>query len=165
MKDLKTYILEAEVESEDNEEKTTERGNIKYTIWLEPKKKVKWLEEGQKFQKIEYQHRDKDKGIYIDFLLGYIESEKTWKLWIGKIGSLSYDDDPYCDLETETFDLSTEEKKFTQDIFKEGLLGVIFRYVNEKEKRGKIDELEKLQNLVENDQEGFEKFIEENYNK
>ena len=103
MKDLKTYILEAEVESEDNEEKTTERGNIKYTIWLEPKKKVKWLEEGQKFQKIEYQHRDKDKGIYIDFLLGYIESEKTWKLWIGKIGSLSYDDDPYCDLETETF--------------------------------------------------------------
>ena len=61
--------------------------------------------------------------------------------------------------------LSTGEKTFTQDIFKEGLLGVIFRYVNEKEKRGKIDELEKLQNLVENDQEGFEKFIEENYNK
>lgn len=108
MKDLKTYILEAEKEQENQEnqedkEKTTQRGNIKYTIWLEPKKKVTWLEEGQKFQKIEYQHRDKEKNIYIDFLLGFVEDEKTWKLWIGKIGSLSYDDDPYCDLETDKF--------------------------------------------------------------
>ena len=34
---------------------------------------------------------------------GYVNEEKTWKLWIGKIGSLSYDDDPYCDLETDKF--------------------------------------------------------------
>ena len=61
--------------------------------------------------------------------------------------------------------LSLGEKKFTQDICREGLLGVLFRYANEKERLGKIDELEKLQNLVENDQEGFEKFVEENYNK
>jgi len=131
MKDLKTYILEAKEDDEDitssendeetsdedtsgedtsdedtsdeSDEKTTERGNIKYTIWLEPDKKVTWLKPNQKFQKIEYKHKDRDKNIFIDFLLGYVENQKTWKLWIGKIGSLSYDDDPYCDLETDKF--------------------------------------------------------------
>ena len=107
MKDLRLYIKEAEENDEENKEdqdkKSTQRGKIKYTIWIEPKKSVRWLEPGQNFQKIEYQHKDKDKGIYIDFLLGYVENEKTWKLWIGKIGALSYDDDPYCDLDTDNF--------------------------------------------------------------
>lgn len=102
MKDLKSYILEAEVSQED-EEKNTKRGNIKYVIWIEPNKKVNWLEDNQKYQKIEYKHEDKKKNIFIDFLLGFVEKENTWKLWIGKIGALSYDDDPYCDLKTEKF--------------------------------------------------------------
>ena len=42
---------------------------------------------------------NKEKGLSIDFLLGF--KDGSWKLWIGKIGSCSYDDDPYCFTETE----------------------------------------------------------------
>ena len=97
MKNLKSYILEA------NDKNSTQRGKIKYIIWLSPDKKVTWLKDNQPYQKIEYKHEDNDKNIFIDFLLGYVDEQKTWKLWIGKIGSLSYDDDPYCDLETDKF--------------------------------------------------------------
>lgn len=61
--------------------------------------------------------------------------------------------------------LASGEKNFTQDVFRAGMIDVIARYATEKEKLGKNDELEKLQNLFENDKDGFEKFIEENYNK
>ena len=61
--------------------------------------------------------------------------------------------------------LASGTKTFTKDIFMNGITAVIARYANEKETLGKIDELDKLQNLYENDQEGFEKFIEENYKK
>lgn len=97
MKTLKEYILE---KSEDNK-KSTERGNIKFTIWEEPDKKVKWINDNKKYQKIEYKHEDKDKNIFIDFLLGF--KDNSWRLWIGKIGATQYDDDPYCDLETTKF--------------------------------------------------------------
>ena len=89
---------------DEDEEKTTKRGNIKFTIWKEPKKKVNWLEDNDyNYQKIEYQYRSEDKKVEIDFLLGYVESEKTWKLWIGKIGRTTYDDDPWCDLKEKKF--------------------------------------------------------------
>ena len=97
MKNLRQYILEAD----EGEKKTTERGDIKFTIWEEPSKKVNWLENNLKFQKIEYKHVDKKKHIEIDFILGY--QDETWKLWIGKIGSLSYDDDPYYNFNTDDF--------------------------------------------------------------
>ena len=107
-------------DSNKDKEKTTERGKIKYTIWIKPDKKVNWLEEGQNYQKIEYKHIDKKKNIYIDFLLGYVEEEKTWKLWIGKIGSLSYEDDPYCDLETGKFaEAIVKSLDKTQDFLQE----------------------------------------------
>lgn len=87
-----------------SEEKTLKRGNIKFTIWKEPKTKVNWLEDNDyNYQKIEYQYRSEDKKVEIDFLLGYVEKEKTWKLWIGKIGSTTYDDDPWCDLKKKKF--------------------------------------------------------------
>ena len=38
MKDLRQYILEAE--GDEGEEKTTQRGKIKFVIWEEPEKKV-----------------------------------------------------------------------------------------------------------------------------
>lgn len=102
MKTLYQYIKEAsESEDVDNEEKTTERGEIKFTIWEEPDKKVKWLKDNQKFQKIEYKYENKEKNIFIDFLLGY--ERGSWKLWIGKIGAVGYDDDPYCDFKTKKF--------------------------------------------------------------
>ena len=84
-----------------DKEKLTRRGNIKFTIWEEPKKKVNWLDDNQKYQKIEYQYRDKKKNIDIDFLLGF--QDNSWKLWIGKIGAISYDDDPWCDFKTNKF--------------------------------------------------------------
>ena len=83
------------------DEKTTERGEIKFTIWKAPDKKVTWLENGENFQKIEYVYEDKEQGIQIDFLL--VTQNKEWKLWVGKVGSTSYDDDPYCNFDTEDF--------------------------------------------------------------
>ena len=104
MNSLKQYILKQineESEKKEDEEKTTQRGEIKFTIWEEPDKKVTWLEDNEKYQKIEYKLEDKDKGLSIDFLLGF--QDNSWKLWIGKIGSCSYDDDPYCDFKTDKF--------------------------------------------------------------
>ena len=100
MKTLVQYILEAEKNKED-EKQSTERGKIKFTIWEEPDKKVTWLNDNEKYQKIEYKYEDKKEGLSIDFLLGF--QEDSWKLWIGKIGSCSYDDDPYCSFNTKKF--------------------------------------------------------------
>ncbi len=88
-----------------NEEKKTSeiRDNIKFTIWQRPEKKIKWLSDNKTYQKIEYKFEDHEEMIFIQFLLGYIKSDKTWKLWAGKIGGVSYDDDPYCKLNTEKF--------------------------------------------------------------
>lgn len=96
MKTIIQFIKEAE-----EDKKTTQRGKIKFTIWEEPDKKVKWLADNKKYQKIEYKLEDKEKGLSIDFLLGF--KDGSWKLWIGKIGSCSYDDDPYCSFDTENF--------------------------------------------------------------
>ncbi len=84
-----------------SDDELTRRANIKFTIWEEPKKKVDWLKSNTKYQKIEYQHVDKEKNIYIDFLLGF--QDASWKLWIGKIGAITYGDDPWCDFETDNF--------------------------------------------------------------
>ena len=111
MKSFKDYILEAEEDNEsventdekNSDEKTTQRGNIKFTIWKEPDKKVTWLNGNEPYQKIEYKYEDKDKHISIHFLLGYVKEKDTWELWIGKIGAISYDDDPYCSFDTQSF--------------------------------------------------------------
>lgn len=101
MKSFTQYIIEAE-EEKDNA-KLNRRGNIKFTIWEEPNKKVKWIKNNDKYQKIEYKHEDKTKKMFIDFLLGYDKEVDTWKLWVGKIGGITYDDDPLCDLKTNDF--------------------------------------------------------------
>jgi hypothetical protein len=89
-------------EEDDKKEKSVERGEIKFTIWKEPDKKVTWLEDNEPYQKIEYVFEDEDKGIKIDFLLGQDDTQK-WHLWCGKPGSCSYDDDPYCEFDTSKF--------------------------------------------------------------
>lgn len=107
MRTLSQYILEEikDKESDDKEkdekEKFTRRKDIKFTIWESPDVKVKWIEDNDKYQKIEYKYEDRDNNISIDFLLG--QQEKIWKLWVGKIGVVSYDDDPYCSFDTEKF--------------------------------------------------------------
>lgn len=97
MKSLRDYILE----EKDDVESGIQRGDIKFTIWKEPDKKVTMLDDNESFQKIEYKLEDKETGLSIDFLLGF--QEGSWKLWIGKIGSCSYDDDPYCSFDTDNF--------------------------------------------------------------
>lgn len=101
MKSLKEYILEADEEEKDL--KAEIRKNIKFTIWEEPDKKLNWLTDNEKYQKIEYKHIDKEKKIEIDFLLGYDKNSDSWKMWVGKIGAVSYDDDPYYDFKTNKF--------------------------------------------------------------
>ena len=96
MKSLTTYIFEKEEKKD-----TNIQDNIKFTIWEAPKKKVKWLENNEKYQKIEYKYIDDKKNIEICFLLGF--QENSWKLWIGKIGAISYDDDPWCSFDTTSF--------------------------------------------------------------
>ena len=93
MKSLLQYIVESN--------KTKERGKIKITIWETPDKKINWLKNNTDYQKIEYQFKDTKLGIEIDFLLGF--QKNTWKLWIGKIGAISYDDDPWVNLECDNF--------------------------------------------------------------
>ena len=73
MKSLLQYIKEADESDEINQdaldddrpapeddkpskEELTRRGNIKFTIWKEPKVKVNWLEDNEDYQKIE-QHK------------------------------------------------------------------------------------------------------------
>ena len=97
MKTLKEYLLE----EKNDITASTSRGDIKFTIWKAPDKKVRWLNDNESYLKIEYKLEDKEEGLFIDFLLGF--QEGSWKLWIGKIGSCSYDDDPYCSFETKKF--------------------------------------------------------------
>ena len=97
MKSLEDFIKE----EKDDVTSGIQRGDIKFTIWKEPEKKVTTLDDNEHFQKIEYKLNDKESGISIDFLLGF--QENSWKLWIGKIGSCSYDDDPYCTFDTDNF--------------------------------------------------------------
>ena len=97
MKSLKDYINE---EKQDITANVT-RGDIKFTIWKSPDQKVRWLHDNEEYLKIEYKLEDKEDNLSIDFLLGF--QDNSWKLWIGKIGSCSYDDDPYCSFDTSKF--------------------------------------------------------------
>lgn len=104
MKRLKDYIIEAnDNNSEAQDESVNRRKDIMFTIWKEPDKKVKWLKDNEKYQKIEYKHEDKSRKMSMSFLLGYDKENDTWKLWVGKIGAITYDDDPLCSLETNKF--------------------------------------------------------------
>lgn len=77
------------------------RSDIKFKIFTAPDKQVDDLKEGEKYLKIEYIYKDKKKGIEIDFLIGRKDDTKDWALYTGKIGSASYDDDPYKSLKTK----------------------------------------------------------------
>lgn len=99
MKSLEQFILEKEEEKADVP--ALNRGDIKFTIWQKPDKKVHWIDNNNDYQKIEYKLNDKEAGIKMQFLLGF--KDGSWKLWVGKIGAVSYDDDPYCSFDTDTF--------------------------------------------------------------
>lgn len=93
---LQHYILE----SEDNENPVNP-ADIKFIIYLSDGTTAKWLHKDDDFSKIEYQYKDREEGLFIDFLLG--KQDDVWQLWVGKIGSCTYDDDPYKSLDTKDF--------------------------------------------------------------
>lgn len=101
MKTLLQFLEDKKKEVLSDDERTTARGNVKFTIWKAPDKKVKWLEDNEDYLKIEYKFEDTEKNIFMDFLLGFTNG--SWKLWVGQIGSCAYDDEPYCDFETDNF--------------------------------------------------------------
>lgn len=101
MKRLLDYIIEKGEDKKKETKLPIERGEIIFTIWESPDTKVTELKDNTAYQKIEYKLEDKKSGLSIDFLLGFKES--SWQLWVGKIGSCSYDDDPYKSLNTDNF--------------------------------------------------------------
>lgn len=100
MKNLIDYIFENSNKKQ-YKQLLKERGDIKFTIWSSNNKIITKLKDNKSYQKIEYKYENDKKGIYIDFLLGF--SEDSWKLWVGKIGSVTYSDDYYKSLKTENF--------------------------------------------------------------
>lgn len=84
-------------EDEENELKR----NVKFTIWTSLDEKTTSLKKGEKYLKIEYIYKDKEKGIVIDFLIGKDLKDKKWSLFAGKSGAVSYDDDPIKDLKAD----------------------------------------------------------------
>ena len=98
MKRLTEYIYEKEEKTKDN---SFDRSKIIFTIWESPDNKVTELKSNTEYQKIEYKLEDNHSGLFIDFLLGF--DEGSCHLWLGKIGSCSYDDDPYKSLNTTNF--------------------------------------------------------------
>lgn len=108
LRDKVKFILEDEDDSaalgqdgakEDADAKM--RSDVKFKIFTAPDKQVDDLREGEKYLKIEYVYRNKKKGIEIDFLIGRKDETEDWQLYTGKVGSASYDDDPYKSLETQ----------------------------------------------------------------
>lgn len=103
MKTLLNYIIEKEDTDVDNDK----RIDIKFKIFSGNKKELlitdrsKFPKTNKDYQKIEYIYKDKEKGIVIDFLLGF--KDDSWQLWVGKEGAVSYDDDPYKDLKEKEF--------------------------------------------------------------
>ena len=98
---LKNYIHNILINEDKKDKKVIERGDIKFTIWKKPDQKVTWLNDNDDYLNIEYKLENKKKDVYIDFLLGY--KDGSWKLWIGKIGATSYNDDPWCSFDTKDF--------------------------------------------------------------
>lgn len=101
MKSLKDFIFEKNDKEKDKS--IIDTGDIKFTIWKSPDERIlnlNDLKDNEHYQKIEYKFEDKDKKISIDFLIGF--KEDSWQLWIGKIGSCSYDDDPYYSFKTDS---------------------------------------------------------------
>lgn len=118
MKSLKDYIKE-EKDTTKEKELPIPREDIIFDIYETPHRKVKWLKDNFSYTKIEYKYYNEDKGIEIDFLLGYKGS--SWRLWTGKIGIVSYDDQSYCDLKCVKFQdaiMNAIDKieKFVQDV-------------------------------------------------
>lgn len=99
--DMKPVEDDASKEKRELSAKEKQRGEIKFTIWNNRDEQSDWLNKGDKYRKIEYEHVDDKKNVEVDFLLG--QRGDDWYLWVGKIGACSYDEQPYCDLKTKQF--------------------------------------------------------------
>ena len=59
MKNLYEYIQQQILEEESSKKSSLERGDIKFTIWEAPDKKVSWIKNNEAYQKIEYKYINK----------------------------------------------------------------------------------------------------------
>lgn len=85
----------------EDDEKNKLKRDVKFTIWTSTDEKTTLLKKGEKYLKIEYIYKDKEKGIIIDFLIGKDMKDKKWSLFAGKQGAVSYDDDALKDLKAD----------------------------------------------------------------
>ncbi len=85
----------------EDDEKNKLKSDVKFTIWTSTDEKTTSLKKGEKYLKIEYIYKDKNKGIIIDFLIGKDMKNKKWSLFAGKQGAVSYDDDALKDLKAD----------------------------------------------------------------
>lgn len=85
----------------EDDEKNKLKRDVKFTIWTSTDEKTTSLKKGEKYLKIEYIYKDKNKGIIIDFLIGKDMKNKKWSLFAGKQGAVSYDDDALKDLKAD----------------------------------------------------------------
>lgn len=85
----------------EDDEKNKLKRDVKFTIWTSTDEKTTSLKKGEKYLKIEYIYKDKEKGIIIDFLIGKDMKDKKWSLFAGKQGAVSYDDDALKDLKAD----------------------------------------------------------------
>jgi hypothetical protein len=138
MKSLLDYIFEKEEKDEKDEKKSSdkkdnkkklpiERKDMVFTVWESPDKKVQDLTSNDAYQKIEYKLIEKKSGLAIDFLLGF--KDNSWHLWVGKIGSCSYDDEPYKNLNTTEFKSAVVASLDTIEEFLEKVLDDPMDYV------------------------------------
>lgn len=103
-----TQIYEEEDTSKRKEDMKEIISNIKWDMWEESGVKTNWLKDNYTYNKIQYIYRDKKEGIEICFLLGYTDnrfagakSASSWKMWVGKVGAISYSEDWEWDLKTD----------------------------------------------------------------
>lgn len=89
-----------EIDTTKNVERDKElRKSIKWDIWEEPGVRSNWLKDNYSYNKIQFTYEDTDKGIEMCFLMGFTAA--TWKMWVGKPGTVSYTDDWAWDLKTD----------------------------------------------------------------
>lgn len=103
LRDFIINILEEEDKSAQKEADEKLKSEIKWDMWEAPGVKTNWLKDNFSYNKIQFIYSDTDKGIEICFLMGFVED--TWKMWVGKSGTISYSEDWSWDLHTN--DLST----------------------------------------------------------
>lgn len=108
----KSILKEEEDKSAQKEADEKLKSAIKWDMWESPSVKTNWLKDNFSYNKIQFVYRDTDKGIEVCFLMGYTKNDNeydnrdgelpySWKIWVGKVGAISYGEDWSWNLKTD----------------------------------------------------------------